>query len=270
MQVGLNDLTLVVTGGTQGIGARIAALAAESGAAGIVISGRNPERGAAVAKALSRESCRIRFVQAELADPGTPGRLISAAVEEFGGIDGLVNAAADTSRAGLDDATGEDWDALFSVNARAPFFLMQSVVRDMKRRGAPGSIVNILSINAHCGAPELAVYSATKGALAVLTKNAANALLSDRIRVNGINVGWVATPAEHVMQARTLGKGEEWERHAAAGLPLRRLLTIDEVAQLAVFLLSDMSGLMTGTLIDLEQTVIGAPPRPATQSANGG
>jgi NAD(P)-dependent dehydrogenase (short-subunit alcohol dehydrogenase family) len=263
MRVGLDGLTVVVTGGTQGLGERIAALAAEGGSSGIVISGRNAERGAALAERLSAGSCRARFVAAELADPRAPERIIAAAVEEFGRVDCLVNAAADTSRAGLEDATRENWDALFSVNARAPFFLMQQAVRDMKRRQAAGSIVNILSINAHCGAPELAVYSATKGALGVLTKNAANALLADRIRVNGINMGWVATPAEHIMQSKTLGKGEDWERRAAAGLPLGRLLTMDEVAQLAIFLLSDKSGIMTGVLIDLEQMVVGAPPQPA-------
>ncbi|WP_292642636.1 SDR family NAD(P)-dependent oxidoreductase, partial [Mesorhizobium sp.] len=71
-------------------------------------------------------------------------------------------------------------------------------------------ILNILSINAHCGSPELAVYSASKGALATLTKNAANAHRFDRIRVNGINVGWTDTPAERIMQAETLGNGPGW------------------------------------------------------------
>jgi NAD(P)-dependent dehydrogenase (short-subunit alcohol dehydrogenase family) len=258
MRVGLDGRTLIITGGTQGIGATIAKLAAESGASGIVLGGRNAERGAAVAQSLAPYGCRGVFVPADLADPEAPERLVAAAIDAFGKIDGLVNAAADTHRASLEHATLADWDAQFTVNARAPFFLMQGVMRDMKRRGAPGSIVNILSMNVHCGAPELAVYSATKGALAVLTKNAANALLADRIRVNGINMGWVATPAEHVMQAKTLGKGEDWLKRASAGMPLGRLLTMDEVAQLTVFLLSDISGLMTGVLIDLEQMVVGA------------
>ncbi|MBA3516857.1 MAG: SDR family oxidoreductase [Rhizobiales bacterium] len=258
MRVGLDGRTLIVTGGTQGVGAAIARLAAESGASGIVVAGRNAERGGAVAQSLAPYGCRGVFVEADLAEPDAPGRLVSAAVDAFGKVDGLVNAAADTHRAGLEHATIADWDSLFTVNARAPFFLMQAAVRDMKRRAEPGSIVNILSMNLYCGAPELAVYSATKGALGVLTKNAANAFLTDRIRVNGINVGWVATPAEHVMQSRTLGKGEEWLQRASAGMPLGRLLTIDEVAQLAVFLLSDMSGLMTGVLVDLEQIVVGA------------
>ena len=128
----------------------------------------------------------------------------------------------------------------------------------MRKNRNPGAIVNILSINAHCGSPELAVYSATKGALATLTKNAANAHRFDRIRVNGINVGWTDTPAERVMQAETLGNGPGWLDAANAAQPFGRLLTPSDVANLAVFLLSDAAGPMTGAVIDQEQSVIGA------------
>jgi len=135
---------------------------------------------------------------------------------------------------------------------------MQAAIADMKKRGQRGAIVNILSINAHCGSPELAVYSATKGALATLTKNAANAHRFDRIRVNGINVGWTDTPAERIMQAETLGNGPGWIDTANAAQPFGRLLTPNDIANLAVFLLSDAAGPMTGAVIDQEQSVIGA------------
>ena len=128
----------------------------------------------------------------------------------------------------------------------------------MRERGQGGAIVNILSINAHCGAPELAVYSASKGALAMLTRNAANAHRFDRIRVNGINVGWADTPAERIMQAETLGHGPGWLDAANASQPFGRLLAPQDVANLAVFLLSDAAGPMTGALIDQEQWVMGA------------
>ncbi|RVA16016.1 SDR family oxidoreductase, partial [Mesorhizobium sp. M7A.F.Ca.CA.004.11.2.1] len=145
------------------------------------------------------------------------------------------------------------WASLFAVNARAPFFLMQAAIADMKKRGQGGAIVNILSINAHCGSPELAVYSASKGALATLTKNAANAHRFDRIRVNGINVGWTDTPAERVMQADTLGNGPGWLDAANASQPFGRLFSTSDIANLAVFLLSDAAGPITGTLVDQEQ-----------------
>ncbi len=261
MIVGLEGKTLVVTGATQGLGATIAALAAASGAAAIAIVGRNAERGEAVSLQLTRPDFPVTFIRADLGETDAPAAVMATAIARLGHVDCLVNAAALTDRASLLTGTLDDWDRLFAVNARAPFFLMQAAVMDMKARRAPGSIVNILSVNAHCGAPELAVYSATKAALSTLTRNVANAHLGDRIRVNGINMGWVATPAEEQMQAHTLGKGEDWVRTAAAGMPLGRLLTMDEVAQLTLFLLSDASGLMTGALIDLEQTVLGAPPQ---------
>ncbi|TIQ90485.1 MAG: SDR family oxidoreductase, partial [Mesorhizobium sp.] len=163
-----------------------------------------------------------------------------------------------TNRASFLDADLDDWAALFAVNARAPFFLMQAAITQMRKQGQGGAIVNVLSINAHCGSPELAVYSATKGALATLTRNAANAHRFDRIRVNGINVGWTDTPAERIMQAETLGHGPGWIDAANASQPFGRLLAADEVANLAVFLLSDASGPMTGALIDQEQWVVGA------------
>ncbi|RUW42872.1 SDR family oxidoreductase, partial [Mesorhizobium sp. M2A.F.Ca.ET.015.02.1.1] len=187
-----------------------------------------------------------------------PARLAGACIERFGRIDGLVNAAGLTDRASFTDATLDDWASLFAVNARAPFFLMQAAIADMKKRGQGGAIVNILSINAHCGTPELAVYSATKGALATLTKNAANAHRFDSIRVNGINVGWTDTPAERIMQADTLGQGSGWLDAANATQPFGRLFSVTDIANLAVFLLSDAAGPMTGTLVDQEQWVIGA------------
>ncbi|UDL91815.1 SDR family oxidoreductase [Mesorhizobium sp. PAMC28654] len=261
MIVALEGKTLVVTGGTQGLGATIARLASAGGVEAIAIVGRNAERGARIAEELTRTEQPVVFIQADLAEPAAPAAVMAEAITRLGRVDCLVNAAALTDRASMETGTMDDWERLFSVNARAPFFLMQAAVADMKARQAPGSIVNILSVNAHCGAADLAIYSATKGALSTLTRNIANAHLADRIRVNGINMGWVATPAEQEMQARKLGKGEDWAKVAAAGMPLGRLLTMDEVAQLALFLLSDMSGLMTGTLIDMEQAVLGAPTR---------
>ena len=173
----------------------------------------------------------------------------------------MVNCAGRTDRASLIDGTLDQWDKLFSLNAKAPFFLMQSFIRHRLSVEYPGSIVNILSMNAHCGRADLAIYSATKGALSTLTKNAANAHLSDGIRVNGINMGWAPTDAEMEMQANILGHGEGWLEEAEQNSPLGRLLTPLEVARLCIYLLSDYSGLQTGTLIDLEQQVVGAPNR---------
>lgn len=258
MELQLNGKVALVTGSTQGIGRAIAETLARSGAGGLLVTGREKTRGDAVAVELSRLGTPTVFVAADLADPATPALLAQACIERFGRIDALVNAAGLTDRASFLDADLDDWASLFAVNARAPFFLMQAAIADMKKRGQGGAIVNVLSINAHCGAPELAVYSASKGALATLTKNAANAHRFDRIRVNGINVGWTDTPAERAMQADTLGNGPGWLDAANATQPFGRLFSTTDIANLAVFLLSDAAGPMTGTLIDQEQWVIGA------------
>jgi NAD(P)-dependent dehydrogenase (short-subunit alcohol dehydrogenase family) len=255
MRIALTGCRLLVTGATQGLGETIARAALACDAAAVILTGRNAARGEALAADLGP---RAMFIAADLARDGAAERLIAAALAA-GTLDGLVNAAGLTTRGSVLDATPALWDELFAVNARAPFFLMQGLIRHLRGRGAPGGIVNIQSINAHCGAPDLAVYSASKGALATLTRNAAHAHLADRIRVNGINMGWTVTPGEDTMQAEILGKGPGWLAAAAASMPLGRLLSMEEVANLTLYLLSDLSGLQTGTIIDLEQRVLGAP-----------
>lgn len=258
LEVRLDGIVALITGATQGVGAAIAETAARSGAAGLLITGRDAARGEELAEKLSADGVPTAFLAADLADSEAPARIVAACLARFRRVDGLVNAAGLTDRASVLDADERTWARLFDVNARAPFFLMQHAIRAMRERGQGGAIVNILSMNAHCGSPELAVYSATKAALALLTRNVANAHRWDRIRVNGIAMGWAATPAEVVMQAETLGHGAGWIEKAEASLPFGRLLTAGEVANLAVFLLSDAAGPMTGAIVDQEQWVVGA------------
>lgn len=257
----LRGKVAIVTGSTQGVGEAIATRIVQWGGAGVVVCGRNRERGAAVVRLLEASGARAVFVAADLAEADAVARIVEACRQAFGRLDCLVNAAASTERGGLLDAEAAFVDAMFAANVRAPFLLMQAAARLMRAAGGGGAMVNILSVNAHCGAPELAVYSATKGALATLTRNAANALAGDRIRVNGINLGWTDTPAEHVVQEKTSPHGKGWLEAANRIRPFGRLIRADEVADLAAFLLSANAGVMTGALIDYEQWVVGAPPR---------
>lgn len=257
MNVDLEGKVILITGAASGIGAAIAHAAAEAGATGLVLTDKDPAGLAATIAALPAPIARPYV--ADLADPGAPQRLIDEALIRFGRIDGLVNAAGLTNRGGVTDGTLDLWDELFAVNSRAAFFLMQAAVRDMVQRGAPGTIVNILSIHSHCGAPDLAIYAATKAALSTLTKNTANAHLADNIRVNGINLGWVDTPSERHMQSVVLGRGDGWLAEEAGKMPLGKLIAPEDVARLATYLLSDASAPMTAAAIDLEQRVTGAP-----------
>jgi NAD(P)-dependent dehydrogenase (short-subunit alcohol dehydrogenase family) len=256
MDLGLDRKVVLVTGAASGIGAAIARGLAVEGVAGLILTDRNPQGLTQVTASLAETV--VEAVVADLADALGPQTVVDAAVARFGRVDGLVNAAGVTTRGSVLNGTVDTWDGVFAVNARAGFFLMQAAIGDMRRRRAAGSIVNILSMNAHCGIPELAVYAGSKGAMMTLTKNAAHAQMADHIRVNGINLGWVATEAERRMQAEVLGKGESWEAEVTAALPLGRLVTADECARLAVFLLSDASIPMSGAVIDLEQKVAGA------------
>jgi len=257
VKMGLSDKVVVVTGAAGGIGRAIARLAAEEGTGGLVLTDKDAEGCARTAAELAVRT-QIECVTADLMDQASPTAITRAAIARFGRIDGLVNAAGLTTRGSVLTGTPALWDELFAINARAPFFLMQAAIADMLARGAAGSIVNILSINTHCGTPELAVYSGSKGALVTLTRNAAHAHMADRIRVNGINLGWVATETEHRMQADILGRGSGWFAEESARMPLGRLVTEQECARLAIYLLGEASIPMSGTMIDFEQKVTGA------------
>jgi NAD(P)-dependent dehydrogenase (short-subunit alcohol dehydrogenase family) len=254
----LTGMIAVVTGGTQGLGEAIARLFVARGAAGVVITGRDPERGERVRAALEAAGARALFVPAELAELDQVRTVMARCDEAFGRVDCLVNAGAITDRGTILDTQPELFDRMFAVNTRAPFFLMQDAARIMRREGRGGSIVNILSVAAHGGQAFLAPYAASKAALAILTRNAAFALMPDRIRVNGLNIGWMDTPGEHGIQKRAHDASPDWLRQAEAGMPFGRLLKPEEVARAVAFLASGESGLMTGSLVDFDQAVLGA------------
>lgn len=247
----LDDKVVLVSGGTQGVGGGIARAAAGAGAR-VVITGRRPDVGAAFADEIG-----ATFVRADAADVAASQAAVAAAVERHGRVDCLVNAAGLTTRGSLLDTTPELFDAHVAVNMRGPFFLMQAVVRDMLRRGAPGTIVNIITTSELGGQPYLAAYAGSKAGLAGLTRNAAHAHRFDRIRINGLDIGWTDTPGEDEIQRRFHGAGDDWREQAAKTLPMGKLGQVDEIAEFVVFLLSPRSGVVTGSVIDWDQHVFG-------------
>jgi NAD(P)-dependent dehydrogenase (short-subunit alcohol dehydrogenase family) len=261
----LDGKVALVTGGTQGLGETIATMMAARGAAGILVTGRDAERGAGVKARLEALGTKAVFVAADLADEAAPGRIFAALDEHFGRIDVLVNAAGSTDRGTVFDTTPALWDFIFDVNVKAPFFLMQAAAERMRRDGIAGSMINILSMSAHGGQPFLTPYSTSKGALLTLTRNAAYSLMPWRIRVNGLAIGWMNTPGEDAIVRKYHGKTDGWLDEAVKDMPFGRLLEPDEVARSCCYLASEESGLMTGSIIDFDQSVQGAhdsAPRP--------
>jgi NAD(P)-dependent dehydrogenase (short-subunit alcohol dehydrogenase family) len=126
----------------------------------------------------------------------------------------------------------------------------------MRAGGRGGSVVNIITMASHGGEPVLMAYSASKGGLATLTRNLGHSLQPDRIRVNGLNIGWTATEGEHEVQT-AVGRADDWLAEADAARPLGRLLRPGDIAPMVTYLLSDAARMVTGSVIDFDQTVHG-------------
>ena len=256
----------VVTGGTQGLGEAIAHVFADRRAAGLVICGRNQTNGARVKAALEAKGTKTVYVPADLAKVEDCRAVIAAADRVFGRVDALVNAAALTDRGTIWDTSPELFDSMMAINLRAPFFLIQEAATLMRRQGIKGSIVNIISMSGHGGQPFITAYCASKGALITLTKNVAFGVMRHGIRVNGLCIGWMDTPGEDRIMRTYHGAVDGWREAAEAAQPTGRLLKPAEAARAVAFLASEESGMMTGSIIDFDQSVSGcyeAPPQPA-------
>jgi NAD(P)-dependent dehydrogenase (short-subunit alcohol dehydrogenase family) len=254
----MDGKTAVITGSTQGLGETIAHMFADRGVSQMVITGRNAERGQAVKAALEAKKVKTVFVSAELGKMEDVRKVMAACESSFGRIDALVNAAALTDRGTIWDTSEQRYDELFDVNVKAPFFLMQDALHLMKKNRTSGTIVNILSMSGHGGQDFLTAYSTTKGALATMTRNVAYSVMKYRIRVNGLNIGWMDTPGEDRIMKTYHDADPDWLKKAEAGRPFGRLLKPSEVARATAYLSSEESGLMTGSIIDFDQQVLGA------------
>lgn len=261
----LKGKVAIVTGSTQGLGEGVAHLFADRGIEGLVITGRNVERGGWVKAALEARGVKTVFVAADLASMEDTRKIVAEADRAFGRVDILVNSAGITDRGTIWDTSPELFDAMFAVNVRAPFFLMQDALKVMKREKIEGSIVNIISMSGHGGQSFITAYCSSKGGLITLTRNVAYSVMNHRIRVNGLTIGHMNTPGEDRIMKTYHGAEEGWLEHAEKTKPFGRLLEVDEVSRAIAYLASDESGMMTGSIIDFDQQVRGTgdtPPPP--------
>jgi NAD(P)-dependent dehydrogenase (short-subunit alcohol dehydrogenase family) len=253
----LDHKVALVTGSTSGIGRGIAERFAALGAR-VVVHGRRELEARAIVTELRKNGHEATFVTGDLAEIEACRNAVHFTVAQYGGIDVLVNNAASTTRGYLEDVPVELWDRIMDTNLRAPFLCLQEAVKSMKTRGG-GSIINIGSVNAYIGEPKLGPYSVSKGGLMTLTRNAASSLSRYRIRVNQINVGWTLTDGEERVK-REEEQDPAWLDKAIATRPFGRLLAPHDIAAAAEYFASDASALVTGTIMDLEQYPVGAPP----------
>ncbi|KPF63461.1 short-chain dehydrogenase [Bosea sp. AAP35] len=246
---GLNDKAILVTGSTNGIGRAMAERLVADGAK-VLVHGRDQ---AEVDDACRELGTAAKGATGDLADPATAQALVDATVQAFGHIDGLVNNAGMYPRGTIGETTADFFDKVFAVNARAPLLCAEAAIRAFRRQGSGGSIVTIGSINAWCGQQNLTVYSMSKGALMTMTRNLADALGPERIRLNQLNVGWTFTANEDATQQKE-GKAPGWENH----VPLRQapsgqIMQPAEIAAHTAFWLSDQSAPVSGQIYEVEQ-----------------
>ncbi len=253
----LKDKVILVTGSTTGIGEAIARRAIAEGAK-VLVHGRDEKRGQALVAELSAgTSAKHAALHVDdIADPAAPARMVAAAIRAFGKLDTVVNNAAAVTRSNLANTEVALFDKLMAINVRAPLLLIQAAAPHLKQ--TQGCVLNIGSINGHCGEANLLAYSISKGGLMTLSRNLADALGRDKVRVNHFNVGWVLTPNEYQVKIAD-GLPPDWPERTDR--PSGHLIKPEEIAAAAVYWMGDESRPISGTVLELEQfPVIGRNP----------
>jgi NAD(P)-dependent dehydrogenase (short-subunit alcohol dehydrogenase family) len=236
----------LITGAASGIGRATAQLFAREGAR-VMIADLNDTEGQAVEKQILSDGGQAIFAHADVARGSDCERLVARSLGEFGGIHVLVNCAGIIRRATVLEITEQDWDQVMAVNVKSIFLLARLVVPIMVRSGG-GVIINIASGWGLAGGPRAAAYCASKGAVVLLTKAMAVDHGGQNIRVNCICPGDTDT-AMLRREAHQLGEDEALFLREAARRPLGRVGKPEEVAQAALYLATDASSFVTGTVL---------------------
>ena len=240
---------VIITGAAQGIGRGCAEMLAREGAS-VVIGDVRADAGEAAAASILDAGGRAIFHRADVAHEDQCAALVDSAIAAFGRLDGLVNNAGWYPRATLEETTTELWDQVLDINLRGAFNCCKHAVPHLRAAGG-GSIVNIGSINGIQGLPNLVAYASAKGGLLALTRTLAGAFAAERIRVNYVIPGWVLSEGEMALQS-SRGVDEADLARAGAALPLGRHQTPRDTAYAVVYLVSDESEQVTGTILHID------------------
>jgi NAD(P)-dependent dehydrogenase (short-subunit alcohol dehydrogenase family) len=243
----LEGRVVLVTGSSSGIGFATAKAAQAEGAR-VFIHGSVPEKVVAAAEALGVPSLVMDLARAEAG-----AALVEAVLDAYGRIDAVVNNAGIFPRAGLDETDPDIFDTIMAIDARAPLLVTQRAVRAFRAQQGGGTIVNIGSVNAYSGQPDLLPYSMAKGAMMTMTRNLGDALGPEGIRVNQLNVGWTLTETEIETQ-RKAGRKDDWHKNVPPIFaPSGGILSPEMVAEHVLFWLSDRSAPVTGQVYEVDQ-----------------
>jgi NAD(P)-dependent dehydrogenase (short-subunit alcohol dehydrogenase family) len=245
----LHDKVIIVTGSTTGIGKAIALRCASEGAH-VVIHGLEDDLGKQVLSEIGSGKAVLHIE--DIALSGSAENLVQTAIRSFGKIDGLVNNAAWVVSSNIDTTDLPFLKKVLEVNTLAPFALIKAALPFLKK--TRGSVLNIGSVNAWSGEPNLLAYSISKGALTTLTRNLGDTLFRESgVRVNQLNPGWVLTEKE-ILRKKDQGLKDDWFRDIPPLFaPAGRLLQPAEIAAAALYFLSDESGPISGQVVDIEQ-----------------
>jgi NAD(P)-dependent dehydrogenase (short-subunit alcohol dehydrogenase family) len=243
----LHNKTIVISGGTKGLGKALVKECVRLGA-NVVIGGRDEGAGLDLTKWAKGMQGKVHFVNSDLRKVSNCKKLFDEAIHYFNQVDGFVNYAGITSKSSLTECDEFVFDNLFDVNVKATFFCTQQATRHMLTSGG-GSIVLVSSAHAWRGEKNRAAYAITKGALLTLSQHIAKNYASNHIRCNVVTMGWTPTEGELSLRQQEGLTEKNLKEKASKILPMGRMLTPEDHLSAFIYFLSEDSAMVTGSNI---------------------